>query len=103
MPDLLDLSWLEGKGLQPDEESLPEVNESEHPQPQFDPAIINQLAEMGFPLEACKRAVFFSENGGFEEATAWLMMHIADDNFAEPFVPPGLVKKSLYFTSLTNN
>lgn len=94
MPDLLDLSWLEGKGLQPDEESLPEVNESEHPQPQFDPAIINQLAEMGFPLEACKRAVFFSENGGFEEATAWLMMHIADDNFAEPFVPPGLVKKN---------
>ncbi|XP_051174757.1 ubiquitin carboxyl-terminal hydrolase 5 [Leptopilina boulardi] len=94
MPDLLDLSWLEGKGLQPNEELLPEVTELEHPQPQYDPAIIDQLTEMGFPLEACKRAVFFTENGGFEEATNWLMTHIADDNFSEPFVPPGIMKKN---------
>lgn len=98
MPDLLDLSWLEGKGLQPNEELLPEVTELEHPQPQYDPAIIDQLTEMGFPLEACKRAVFFTENGGFEEATNWLMTHIADDNFSEPFVPPGIMKKSWYFS-----
>lgn len=97
MPDLLDLNWLEGKGLQPNEESLPEVTELEHPQPQYDPAIMNQLTEIGFPIEACKRAVFFTENGSFEDVTNWLMTHIADDNFAEPFVPPGIMKKSWYF------
>lgn len=94
MPDLLDLNWLEGKGLQPNEESLPEVTELEHPQPQYDPAIMNQLTEIGFPIEACKRAVFFTENGSFEDVTNWLMTHIADDNFAEPFVPPGIMKKN---------
>lgn len=45
--------------------------------------------KIGFPLEACKRAVFFTQNSGLENATAWIMEHITDSNFAEPFVPPG--------------
>ena len=93
MPDLLDLSWLQGKGLQPGEETLPEVDDDEHPEPAFDPAIINQLTEMGFPLEACKRAVFFTDNQGLEAAASWVMQHIADDNLSDPFVPPGLMSK----------
>ncbi|XP_033225385.1 ubiquitin carboxyl-terminal hydrolase 5 [Belonocnema kinseyi] len=93
MPDVLDLGWLQAKGLQPGEETLPEVAETEHPQIVLDPAIINHLSEMGFPPEACKRAAYFSENGGIEAAAAWLMQHIADDNIGDPFVPPGLMSK----------
>jgi ubiquitin carboxyl-terminal hydrolase 5/13 len=45
--------------------------------------------EMGFPIEACKKAVFFTDNQGLEAATNWLMQHVADNDFADPFVPPG--------------
>jgi ubiquitin carboxyl-terminal hydrolase 5/13 len=44
---------------------------------------------MGFPLEGCKRAVYFTDNQGLEAATNWVMQHIADNDFADPFVPPG--------------
>lgn len=102
MPDLLDLGWLQAKGLQPGEETLPEVAETEHPEIVLDPAIINHLSEMGFPPEACKRAAYFSENGGIEAAAAWLMHHIADDNIADPFVPPGLMSKKGEFFSFNS-
>lgn len=45
--------------------------------------------EMGFPPEACKRAIFFTQNTGAEPATQWLMDHITDTDFGDPFVPPG--------------
>lgn len=44
---------------------------------------------MGFHPEACKRAVFFTQNSGMERATQWIMEHIGDADFNEPFVPPG--------------
>lgn len=44
---------------------------------------------MGFHPEACKRAVFFTKNSGMERATQWIMEHIGDADFNEPFVPPG--------------
>lgn len=44
---------------------------------------------MGFHMEACKRAVFFTQNSGMERATQWIMEHIGDADFNEPFVPPG--------------
>lgn len=43
----------------------------------------------GFPPEACKKALFFTQNSGAEPATMWLMEHITDSDFSEPFVPPG--------------
>lgn len=45
------------------------------------------LINMGFPREAIKRALFYTYNQGLECATKWLMDHITDNNFAEPFVP----------------
>lgn len=42
---------------------------------------------MGFPREAVKRALFYTYNQGLECAIKWLMDHITDNNFAEPFVP----------------
>lgn len=44
---------------------------------------------MGFPLEACKRSMFFTNNTGLESATQWIMEHITDSDFSDPFVPPG--------------
>ncbi|KAI4471556.1 ubiquitin carboxyl-terminal hydrolase [Holotrichia oblita] len=88
MPDVLDLSALKAKGPQPDEEPLPELVGSP-PLPVMDEAVLNELADMGFPPEACKRAVFFTQNSGLEAATAWIMEHITDSNFADPFIPPG--------------
>lgn len=43
----------------------------------------------GFPPEACKRAIFHTQNTGLESATQWIMEHIADSDFSDPFVPPG--------------
>lgn len=88
IPDILDLNNLRSTGLQPSEELLPDLDKTP-PQPVFDEAIINQLADMGFPIEACKRAVFFTKNSGVEPATQWIMEHISDSDFGDPFIPPG--------------
>jgi len=44
---------------------------------------------MGFPPEACKRALFFTKNNSLNDATNWLMEHISDSDFSSPFVQPG--------------
>lgn len=93
MPDMLDLSSLRGNGLQPTEELLPESAGSEIPPIVYNFTIFNQLIDIGFPSEACKRALYFTENRGLEVATNWLMEHIGDSDFADLFVPPGIDAK----------
>lgn len=88
MPDILDIGSLRGNGPQPNEELLPELD-SRPPAPVFDENILSQLVDMGFPLEACKRAIFFTKNAGIELATAWIMEHITDSDFSDPFIVPG--------------
>lgn len=88
IPDILDLSKLRSSGLQPNEELLPDLDQAP-PHPELNEAYIAQLADMGFPIEACKRAVFFTKNTGLEPATQWIMEHISDGDFGDPFVPPG--------------
>nr|XP_023023125.1 ubiquitin carboxyl-terminal hydrolase 5 isoform X1 [Leptinotarsa decemlineata] len=89
MPDVLDISPLRGGGPQPEEELLPEP-QVQPVLPAMDENVLSQLADMGFPPEACKRAVYHSGNSGMEAATAWIMEHIADSDFTDPFVPPGM-------------
>nr|CAG4643726.1 EOG090X0181 [Lepidurus arcticus] len=89
VPDILDISFLRGQGPQPKEEMLPEDG-GDVPAVHFDDAILQSLTEMGFPLESCKKAAYFTENQGLEAATNWLMEHMADPDFEAPFVPPGL-------------
>ncbi|RZF34558.1 hypothetical protein LSTR_LSTR017566 [Laodelphax striatellus] len=90
MPAELDLATLRGKaGLQPGEEALPEES-SDQVKVQFDEGMLSALVDMGFPVEAVKKALFFTESRGLEAATEWIMQHIADDDFQAPFVPPGL-------------
>ncbi|XP_050025600.1 ubiquitin carboxyl-terminal hydrolase 5 [Dermacentor andersoni] len=92
MPHQLDLSFLRGNGVQPGEELLPEpkqTNEGSTQTLELDEALVAALADMGFPLEACKKAVFFTQNSGIEAATDWAMEHLDDPDFGDPFVQPG--------------
>ncbi|XP_035728148.1 ubiquitin carboxyl-terminal hydrolase 5-like [Vespa mandarinia] len=90
MPDIIDLSSLRGLGLQSGEDLLPEIAGSNPPSPVYDTDILNALTDMGFPQEACKRALYFTENRSLEAATNWVMEHIGDSDIADPFVPPGI-------------
>ncbi|XP_063233361.1 ubiquitin carboxyl-terminal hydrolase 5 [Bacillus rossius redtenbacheri] len=92
MPDTLDLGALRGPGPQPGEEPLPEQAAGGPPPslPALDPALLRELAGMGFPPESCKKAAYFAGDRGVDAATAWLMEHVADSDFADPFVPPGV-------------
>ncbi|ETE63253.1 Ubiquitin carboxyl-terminal hydrolase 13 [Ophiophagus hannah] len=78
MPDLLDITHLRATGFQPGEEELPDIsppviipddpkdgmmNHFMEP-PDFDESSVMQLAEMGFPLEACRKAVYYTGNMG---------------------------------------
>ncbi|XP_073842535.1 ubiquitin specific protease 5 [Musca autumnalis] len=87
MPDELDMSNWRSTGKQANEEELPET-EAEKPAFVFDENIMTSLVQMGFPPEACKRAVFNTKNSGVESASNWLMEHIGDADFSEPFVVP---------------
>ncbi|CAO1382523.1 unnamed protein product [Diamesa serratosioi] len=89
-PDELDISFLRGTGLLPSEEELPELRGPIPSPPPMDPLVIEQLVDMGFPIEACKKAIFFTKNCGLEAATNWIMQHISDADFNAPFVPPGI-------------
>lgn len=40
--------------------------------------MVFQLVEMGFPMEACKKAVFNTNNSGLESAMNWVMEHMED-------------------------
>lgn len=55
---------------------------------------MSELTQMGFPEEACKRAIFFTNNQGLNDASNWLMEHISDSDFSQPFILPGLESNS---------
>ncbi|GFS18934.1 ubiquitinyl hydrolase 1, partial [Elysia marginata] len=88
MPDVLDLGQLRGRGLQPGEEELPAGDSPPEPPMEISEATVTQLMDMGFPREACKRAVFHTKNQGAEAAMNWVMEHMDDPDFAMPFEPP---------------
>ncbi|XP_062848799.1 ubiquitin carboxyl-terminal hydrolase 5 isoform X1 [Trichomycterus rosablanca] len=115
VPDTLDLSELRATGQQPGEELLPEVappplvtpdvevkgilgshgNEEDDSlyspllSPVLDESTVSQLCEMGFPLEACRKAVYFTGNTGIDAAMNWVMSHMDDPDFSAPLVLPG--------------
>lgn len=87
MPDTLDLEKFRGKGLQDNEVVLPD---KEAPVaavgqvPDIDDSVVSQLVETGFPIEACRKAVYYTGNCGAEVAMNWLMEHVSDSDFADP-------------------
>ncbi|POI35973.1 hypothetical protein CIB84_000275, partial [Bambusicola thoracicus] len=54
----------------------------------IDESSVMQLAEMGFPLEACRKAVYYTGNLGAEVAFNWIIAHMEEPDFAEPLVVP---------------
>ncbi|NXJ65971.1 UBP13 hydrolase, partial [Rostratula benghalensis] len=106
MPDFLDISHLRARGLQPGEEELPDIAPPiiipDDPKDlllsyfrrsflvalDIDDSSVMQLAEMGFPLEACRKAVYYTGNLGAEVAFNWIIAHMEDPDFAEPLVVP---------------
>ncbi|KAJ6660938.1 hypothetical protein lerEdw1_016958 [Lerista edwardsae] len=94
MPDFLDISHLRATGLQPGEEELPDIAPPiiipDGPKaPDIDESSVMQLAEMGFPLEACRKAVYYTGNMGAEVAFNWIIAHMEEPDFAEPLTIPG--------------
>ncbi|XP_033836571.1 ubiquitin carboxyl-terminal hydrolase 5 [Periophthalmus magnuspinnatus] len=96
VPDTLDLSALRATGQLPGEELLPEVAppplmtpDVEVKAPVLDESTVSQLCEMGFPLEACRKAVYYTGNSGIDAAMNWVMTHMDDPDFASPLVLPG--------------
>uniref|UniRef100_A0A8C8D7Z6 Ubiquitin carboxyl-terminal hydrolase n=1 Tax=Oncorhynchus tshawytscha TaxID=74940 RepID=A0A8C8D7Z6_ONCTS len=89
VPDTLDLTALRGTGQQPGEELLPEVAPPPLMTPDvevkgilgshvLDDSTVSQLCEMGFPLEACRKAVYYTGNTGIDGAMNWVMGHMDD-------------------------
>uniref|UniRef100_A0A8C7ZGE7 Ubiquitin carboxyl-terminal hydrolase n=1 Tax=Oryzias sinensis TaxID=183150 RepID=A0A8C7ZGE7_9TELE len=57
--------------------------------PVLDDSTVSQLCEMGFPLEACRKAVYYTGNTGIDSAMNWIMGHMDDSDFSAPLVLPG--------------
>uniref|UniRef100_A0A4W6CDP8 Ubiquitin carboxyl-terminal hydrolase n=1 Tax=Lates calcarifer TaxID=8187 RepID=A0A4W6CDP8_LATCA len=97
VPDTLDLSALQATGQQPGEELLPEVAPPPLMTPDvevkgilvLDDSTVSQLCEMGFPMEACRKAVYYTGNTGIDAAMNWIMGHMDDPDFSAPLVLPG--------------
>lgn len=45
---------------------------------EIDESSVMQLAEMGFPLEACRKAVYYTGNMGAEMAFNWIIAHMEE-------------------------
>ncbi|XP_012943911.1 ubiquitin carboxyl-terminal hydrolase 5 [Aplysia californica] len=86
-PDVLDLSSLRGRGLQAGEEELPPGDSPPEAPVEIQEGTVTQLVDMGFPREACRKAVYFTNNTGVEAAMNWVMEHMDDPDFAAPFNP----------------
>ena len=47
---------------------------------------------MGFSRNGCTRALYETKNSGVEAAMNWVMEHMGDANFNDPFVDPNAAK-----------
>jgi len=96
MPDHIDLSSIRATGKQPGEEDLPDTPPpaAAPAPPIIDEAMVAQLAEMGFDINGCRRAVYNTKNAGVEAAMNWVFEHMGDADFAQPLVLPGSAPES---------
>ncbi|KAK9002409.1 hypothetical protein V6N11_025091 [Hibiscus sabdariffa] len=87
VPDIIDISHMYSKGLQPGEELLPDAapeGEAESSHPVANEAIVTQLTSMGFSQLLCRKAVINTSNAGVEEAMNWLLSHMNDEDIDAP-------------------
>ncbi|WOL18550.1 ubiquitin carboxyl-terminal hydrolase 14 [Canna indica] len=87
VPDVIDISHMRSKGLQPGEEILPEtgsVGENDSTQIAANEDIVSKLASMGFNYLHCQKAAINTANAGVEEAMTWLLSHMNDPDIDNP-------------------
>ncbi|KAK9085041.1 hypothetical protein Sjap_025452 [Stephania japonica] len=86
VPDIIDISHMRSKGLQPGEELLPEAAGSENAESTLsaNQDIVSQLANMGFNYFHCQKAAINTSNAGVEEAMNWLLSHMDDPDIDDP-------------------
>ncbi|TXG67169.1 hypothetical protein EZV62_008444 [Acer yangbiense] len=87
VPDIIDISHMRSKGLQPGEELLPEggpADEVESNMPVANEDIVAQLVSMGFNQLHCQKAAINTSNSGLEEAMNWLLSHMDDPDIDVP-------------------
>jgi ubiquitin carboxyl-terminal hydrolase 5/13 len=81
-PFLLD-AYL-SKGLQPDEELLPDEPETQGPAFVPDATAVAMLEGMGFPRNRCEKALHATGNSDANAAMEWLFGHMEDPDIDEP-------------------
>ena len=52
---------------------------------------------MGFSRNGCTRALYETKNSGVEAAMNWVMEHMGDANFNDPFVDPNAAKPKVIY------
>ncbi|XP_065877757.1 ubiquitin carboxyl-terminal hydrolase 14 [Euphorbia lathyris] len=88
VPDVIDISHMRSRGLQPGEEVLPDGEvpgdavESNTILANED--IVSQLVSMGFNRLHCQKAAINTFNTGVEEAMNWLLPHMDDPDIDVP-------------------
>ena len=55
--------------------------------PVLDDSTVSQLCEMGFPLEACRKAVYYTGNTGIDASMNWIMGHMDDPGMRKEDLP----------------
>nr|CAN66533.1 hypothetical protein VITISV_025191 [Vitis vinifera] len=87
VPDIIDISHMRSRGIQPGEELLPEaVDEGKVESEKLlaNEEIVAQLVSMGFNHLHCQKAAINTSNAGVEEAMNWLLSHMDDPDIDFP-------------------
>ncbi|KAJ8763625.1 hypothetical protein K2173_003097 [Erythroxylum novogranatense] len=84
VPDIIDISHMRSKGLQPGEELLPDDVPGKEVEVVASEDIVSQLVSMGFNHLHCRKAAINTSNVGVEEAMNWLLSHMDDPDIDIP-------------------
>ena len=85
VPPQLDLSALQGTGLQPHEHELPAGGPAQPAPsaPLVNEADVEMMVSMDIPRVRAERALFATGNNGVETAMGWLFEHLDDPGMSK--------------------
>lgn len=94
IPDEIDLNSLRATGFQHGENLMPDDDEvagrgsSSQSNVHVNEVLLQQLVDMGFSAEGCKRALINTGNSDVEAAMNWVFEHQSDPDFDTPYQAP---------------
>lgn len=97
IPEDLDLTSFTAQGKSSGEIEIKEEEKSSSDSEetfQFDEGLVVELISMGFSENGCRRAAFATKNANTEAALNWILEHMEDPDFNEPFDPTANSKKA---------